>query len=213
VHNKKVVFSILFGEYDVLRSVRVPNPTWDFICVTDRPRNVDGWQDWIIQVSDPLYESREWFITACDKFPSYEYSIMHGGNAVLLLDPDYLLRYILEHDMALFKHPHRDCVYEEAKAVMKLKKAPNDAVIAQMRRYYQEGLPKKFGLSANTLAVKHHSEALRKFERRWWYEVQRGSHRDQLALDYCRWKTGYQWGVIPGDPFDSPLISLTGHRR
>ena len=210
------VYTALFGPYD-----QVMEPYYQqhydrvsFILFTDQQVKLGGWQ--VKRVDrphpDPRYASRYFFDQSSLVLPEYDYTIMHGANARLTMPPAKIVEYLPDDiDIACFAHPHRQTVYEESEACIRYKKDSYGVVDAQMRRYADEGFPKDFRLSACILLVRRNTERLREFETMWWKEVRRGSCRDQLSFDYCRWRTGIEIVYLPGNPFQSPIFKVGKH--
>lgn len=95
------------------------------------------------------------------------------------------------------RHPHRQCAYEEAKAVVKAGKDQAGIVDKQMSRYAKEGFPKGCGLIETNFFVVNlrHPKARQVFEV-WASEIEENSHRDQLSLNYALWKCGADWMAL-----------------
>lgn len=186
------VYTALFGQYDNVQPALWPNS----YLFTDQDIKPDGWQ--VVNVyplEDDRYASRYYFSQSCRVLPQAEYTIMHGANAQLKVEPGSLIKYLGDNDLACCAHP-RGNVYDEAKAVIKMRKDKRETVEAQMERYRQEGF-KGNNLSALILVVRYNSPALQEFETILWNEIQDGSYRDQLAFDYCRWKMKFSISRLP----------------
>ena len=80
--------------------------------------------------------------------------------------------------------------------------------ILTSRRY-----PLNNGLRSGFLIVRRHTPKIAKFNELWWNEVDRGSVRDQLSIDYALWKLGIEPVDIPGDLFRGPHYERKSHRR
>ncbi|GAG56454.1 unnamed protein product [marine sediment metagenome] len=131
---------------------------------------------------------------------------MHGANSQLAIDPWKLIQYLDTTDIAAFRHPHRNCVYEEAKACKMYHKGNPQTINDQMAYYTGQGYPTGNDLSACILLVRRRTPTLALFETRWFAEVSQWSHRDQLSFDYMRWVMDIPVTYLPGDPFLSPDI-------
>jgi hypothetical protein len=179
------IYTALFGNYDNLLPTKFGG-----IVFTDQDIGVDGWE--VHQVSlphpDPRYSSRFYFTQSSYVMPQYEYTIMHGANSQLIMKPDDLVAMLPpDIDIGVFRHPHRDNVYDEAKACIKYRKDKKEIIETQMSRYRDEDFDGD-GLSACILIVRRNTPKLQQFETMWWSEVVHNSCRDQLSFDYCRWK-------------------------
>jgi len=196
---KATVYSAVFGNYDTLQPAARPS-----LCFTDGGMpSVDGWSYYSIYSGrDPKWANRQCKILA-HKHLDTEYSIYHDGNVQMLTSPEKLIAdYLGDADIAVFAHPEgRDCIYQEAREVLRQHKAQPGAVGAQMERYRQDGFPTHFGLSACYVLIRRHTRAVRRFNELWWGEYEKGAKRDQLSFDCTRWKTGIEVATIPGNLF------------
>lgn len=188
------VYTALFGNYDTLLPALHGG-----IVFTDQNITIPFWQMRYVTLPyrDPRYESRYYFDRSCLVMPDYEYTIMHGANAQLVMSPvDLVAKLPADIDIGLFRHPHRDNVYDEAEACIAYRKDKEEVIEKQMDRYQDEGFDGK-NLSACILMVRRNTSRLQEFEAMWWGEVNRGSCRDQLSFDYCRWKLGMPVYYLP----------------
>lgn len=187
------VYTALFGPYDDVKPALYPNS----FLFTDQDIEPDGWR--VIKVKSPhedsRYASRYYFAQSCLVLPAFEYTIMHGANAQLKVEPASLIKHLGDNDLACCVH-YRQTVYDEAKAVIRMRKDDRDVVEAQMDRYRQAGF-NGAGLSALPIVVRYNSDRLQEFEAMLWDEVKNGSCRDQLAFDYCRWILKFPVSRLP----------------
>lgn len=207
-----VVYSAVFGNYDTLRPARYPS-----VCFTDGGmRPVAGWDYRTIYANkDPKWANRHCKIMV-HKHLGVEYSIYHDGNIEMLIDPqEAIARWLKDADIAMFAHPSRKCIYDEALACLILHKALASAVEPHMARYKQEGYPMSNGLAAGWVVIRRHTEAVERFNALWWEEYNKGAKRDQLSFNYVCWKLGIQYAIIPGNLFrgTSKAFRRTAHKR
>lgn len=198
-----VVYTVITGAYDSLRPTE-----WPSICLTDGTvEAAEGWEVREVEMlgSSPQQASRYPKILAHLFFPDTEYTVYVDGNFDLFQDPqEVVARYLQSEDMALFAHPQRSCVYEEAKATIELGKADREVIERQMAFYCQEGLPVGVSLAACTVIVRRNSLVVREFCKCWWAEYMRfpgNTHNDQLSFSYVQWLLDMKYAVIPGNLF------------
>lgn len=184
-----IVFTIITNDWDDLKDP-VPSAGWEYICYTDNPElrsNV-----WDVQVIDK--PQREVKIKGYE-YVGHEPALYIDGSIEILGDLNKFIRGI-RHDWSLWKHPVRDCIFDEAKAVVEVKNQDKDEVAKQMLRY--ETLPRHWGLGQTGVMYRDFSiEWVRKLSRLWWFEVANGVNRDQLSLSYCAWAMGKRPHLIP----------------
>lgn len=202
-----VVYAILFGPYDVV----LPAP-YGGILFTDQDVTPQGWDVRKVEPlhTDPRYAVRYYWRTA-DVVPDADYAIIHGANGRLQMDPTALAGLLpADVDFGVFRHPHRDNVYDEARACINMRKDNAGVIEAQMERYRAEGFPGD-ELSACLLMVRRITERAVPMERAWWNEIVNGSYRDQLSFDYARWKTNTP--IVYLDDLGLTLLSAIKVRR
>jgi hypothetical protein len=141
-------------------------------------------------------------MTPCKYFSGADYTIYLDGNIELLHTPELVIKDLLqEHDMALFPHPQRKCVYHEARKCIRRKKGNPVLIEQQMGHYYLGGFPANFGLTACWVIVRRNTPEVQHFGEAWWKEYLRFSCRDQLSFDFVRWQLGMKYDKILGDLF------------
>jgi len=175
---------------------------WKHVCLSDSP--IPETPPWEIRLvtpksDDTRREARRLKVLSHRYFPKAEYILFHDGN--IRFNMDRPLRWLKQHDMALCAHPERDCIYEEAEICIKSRKDNEGIIRAQMARYKEGGYPENAGLVATTVLLRRHTEAVRRFNERWWEEISKGSVRDQLSFNYVCREFGMGYDIIPGHVF------------
>ena len=194
--NKRVVYTCITGSYDGLIDPEYISDGYDYICFTDNkefksdiwdirplPKEVEGLsqvkKQRFIKINPHLF------------LPEYELSVWVDGNVTLKGNLNELTEKTLVDDCSIYvpKHPSRDCIYSEAKAVISMRKDKEENVNPQIYRYEKEGFPSKYGLLQSNIVIrKHNNEDCKKIMETWSDEVINGSHRDQLSFNYVLWK-------------------------
>ena len=93
-----VVYSAITGGYD--------SPRNDIKCFYDSSLFKDSRRD-----------ARMYKILS-HMFVETDYSIWVDGNIFLLIDPKKLITSLGSNDIAVVRHPNRDCVYSEAEIIL-----------------------------------------------------------------------------------------------
>ena len=144
-------------------------------------------------------------------FVHADYSLWIDGNMRLLAPPEDLVEtHLARHDIALFRHPVRSCVYEEAEECIRLGLDDEDLIRAQMRRYRENGYPAGRGLCENNLILRRHTPAVARLNEAWWSEFCRWSVRDQLSFMVAADRARVPVNII--DAPDGRPFRLAGHR-
>jgi hypothetical protein len=108
-------------------------------------------------------------------------SVWLDGNIELLIpEEEFIKEFLGDADIGLFKHPYRDCIYEEAVADT----GRIDELKEQVDYYRSQGFPEKAGLYECGVLVRRNTEVVNKFNEEWWDEIQRWSARDQISFPY-----------------------------
>lgn len=194
----KVIYTVITGKYDMLRSPDYIDPSFDYVCLTNNHSLTSNF--WEIRYIDDVVEkygekkgSRYPKINAHLFFPNYEESIYIDANIVIKKSMSKFMQENFHEGkiISISKHPRRiGCLYEEKNAVIRCHKDTLANIEPQIDRYKAEGFPKNYGLSENNIIIrKHNDERCVKLVETWWNEVENGSHRDQLSFMYALWKT------------------------
>jgi hypothetical protein len=194
--NRNVVYTCITGGYDTITEPKCLSEGFDYICFTDNenirsdvweirplPKETDGLT---------LVKKQRYVKTNPHKLLSeYNLSIWVDGNVETKGDLNKFIENTLSEDCSIYvpQHPNRNCLYDEALAVIGLKKDTEENVNPQIERYRYEGFPKDYGLlQSNILLRKHNNEDCIKLMEEWFNEIESGSHRDQLSFNYVAWK-------------------------
>jgi len=186
----------------------------DFVCYTENAGlRAPGWKIVVTEPSrqDPRRSARLFKILPHRYFPEYEYSIWMDGTHCPRKNPSELLSFCGPAGIAVFRHPDRSCIYEEARACIQ-RGFDAKTIRAQMARYRVDGYPEGNGLAQSTvIARRHNLPTVSAAMEQWWREVDQGSVRDQLSFDYVMWKSRMRYGCIPGHPYWNEMFYYTPH--
>jgi len=155
------VYSAICGGWDRLRD--------DILCFTAYDR-----------FRDPRLNAKIYKVLS-HKFVDSEYSVWIDGNMRLLVSPEKLVEMMGDSDCALFRHPERDNIYDEANVIIERQKDNALIVDEQMKTYRRSGFTKR-DLGMCGLMVRRNTEEVTRRNERWWSEICRYSVRDQLSF-------------------------------
>jgi hypothetical protein len=216
--NRKVVYTAITGCYDELFTPEYINKDWDYICFTDNPDlTSDFWQIRRMKESDDLdsvKKARKYKIQPHRYLPEYQISLWVDGNFRIVGDIDeYIKIYALKKSMMCMNHPDRDCVYQEAEAVVKLKKDAENIVSIQIKKYIEENYPKNNGMIASGILYrKHNDPVVKELMNEWWNEVIIMSCRDQLSFNYVCWKKDFHYSICNLNYSKNEFFIRTAHK-
>ena len=223
-----VVYTCISGGYDNLLRLKCRDPRWEYVCFTDNPAILcngehNGWKIRPMEFSalDNVRNARWHKMHPHKLFRDYKYSIWIDGNvqvrSPLLYDTADKL---MASGETLFvpQHPYRDCVYEEANAVLAMHKDSPEAVARHVGILRSQGMPEHAGLhETNVVFRRHDDKAVIAMMEDWFSYVERFSRRDQLSFDFVLWKNHRtlpgMWGkgVVRGEGVHFHIVNSAQH--
>ena len=206
---KRVVYTAVFGGFDEIKKAPQIEGI-DFVLFTDRDdMEVEGWQ---INVCDPVEGNPR---MAAKRYKMLPHVFLESYDETLWIDGSFApnssiveaFNYLDERPLAVFLHPDRWCIYEEADVSAKMPKYDARALTDQVRAYRLAGHPIQGGLYAcGIIARNNRAKVIREFNAEWWHECQAFSPQDQVSFPkICRDKglrpgvfRGYLWKTLWG---------------
>lgn len=222
---KTVIYTAIFGGKDKLLEPEFKPAGCDFVCFSDTEFTSPTWKVVKTEMigNDPVRNARRHKVLAHKLFPEYTYSVWVDGNIIVRGDVNELIAEKLQHmNMAIYDHAYttgdaRDCVYDEAKALLKFSKGSKykddpELIKAQIAKYKAEGYPKHNGLISSMELIRRHNEpdVVATMED-WWREIDAHSRRDQLSFNYVAWKHQLPLEVIHEDSRYNKYFLHTAH--
>ena len=191
---KKVIYQCRIGSgYSFYEPLYI-NPDWDYLCFTDDTELVSEYYK-IINVSsingDNRRTAKKIKTLAHEYVSNYDISIYIGSEFKIRCDLNNLIKnnFSKNIDMACIRHNKRNCIYKEAKKIIKLGYDKKEIVQKQMKKYHEEGFPGEMGLAAFFIFIRwHNRDIVKNFMKQWYHEILEGSSRDLLSFNYVLWK-------------------------
>jgi hypothetical protein len=93
--------------------------------------------------------------------------------------------WLKDADMALWKHPSRDCIYEEAvqaKGLFHPSETIRRDIDRQIEHYRQIGIPRHIGMAECGVIIRRNKPIVNRFNEAWWAEICCYSQRDQISF-------------------------------
>lgn len=198
---KIAVYTVIFGTYDVLREPKCRPDNCDYYLISDRVRPPEGsaWKSMELPAkmreriagSGSVQRNRFFKMLPHLLFPEYNYSVYLDGNIQLVTDPTEFINRMPAYGASFHRHVSRDCVFEEAKAILEQKKAPEDVMQELMDFLTEEQMPAHYGLLECPVIVRqHHSPVCIELMEAWWELFERFPYRDQMLLPYILYRRG-----------------------
>lgn len=111
--------------------------------------------------------------------------------------------------VGMWKHPARDCAYQEAAFSAVLPKYYGEQLDEQTAAYLEDGFPRHWGLWAAGLIV--YKSVTIVLGTAWMKEIEKWGIQDQVSLSYAAWKTGLIPEHLPHHLLDNPWVHLHFH--
>ncbi|MDE6571191.1 MAG: DUF616 domain-containing protein [Alphaproteobacteria bacterium] len=193
-----VVYTCITNGYDNLIQHTYTNQDWDYVCFTDNTKllqrnRVGIWQirPLAFSASDHTKNAR-WHKTHPHVlFPEYQASLWIDSNGDILTPHIFDLATHKNQSLMIPYHFSRDCIFDEANAVVKYHKDSPENVNNVV--YYLESnqMPRNYGLNeTNIIFRRHHDPKIIHLMDSWWHHIENYSKRDQLSLSYVLWRAG-----------------------
>lgn len=163
--------------------------------------------------NNPRLRARRHKLLSHELYRGAEYTLWHDGCLTPLTDPWELVdRYLQDVDICVFKHMQRNCIYQEERECVRLKKDSPEVLDRVASRYRAEGYPEHNGLAETTAVLRRHTSEVKAFNQQWWEELRENSIRDQMSFDYLMWRNGMKYSTFEGTRCASPHFKWRPHR-
>lgn len=221
--NKKVVYTSLVGDYDILPEPKFIMKDWDYVCFSNNYKNKNS----IWRIEPIPFKSRNNHILSryAKILPhrvlkDYDYSLYIDANIEITGDliEKRINELIKEHQiLSQIPHPSRNCIYKEAQFCIELGMDRRHLIEKQIKFLKQEKYPENNGLFENGLIFRcHNNPQIITLNEDWWNIFLKYSKRDQLSLVFLLWKNG-----IHCEPFtplgmsvrNIPSINYSFHKK
>lgn len=196
---KVAVYLAVTNRYDTVRPPRQRVAGWDYLAFTDGTVNAPGFAPHAMTFDhdNPRLRAKHYKLRPhrVPELAAYDASVYVDGHLELIGDLEALVETGLATANLAAVSRAACSIYDEAKTVVRVGKAPADAVAAQMQRYRAEGCPDNIGFFQGGLLIRRHTAPdVAAFGDLWWDEVVTAGHgRDQLSHMYAVWKTNLAW--------------------
>lgn len=215
---KGVIYTAITGNYDNVKEPKYINSEYDYILFTNNPAiTSEVWDVRYVDNKEQLDNvrlARRIKILGHEYLPEYDFSIWVDAKLEIVGDMDvYKNKYRGKESMLCFNHYDNDCIYQEKKACLSLKKDEPEVMEQQMEKYRREGYPEHNGLIDSGFLVRDlHDENVKKVMETWWAEVVTGSKRDQLSFNYACWKNDFVYDTSELFIYGNEYVRLHNHR-
>lgn len=201
-----IVYTACFGGFDSFQPQAPQDIAVDWYAFTDN-QDAEVPEPWKAIVVPGKYDvprmSAKWY-----KLQPHRIEEFTGTRDVVWIDanmqitePSFAAGALASrrNGFAAWRHPERDCIYEEAVVSVRLSKYTR-RVIHQVEHYRAEGHPQHGGLFAcGTLAWDTSQRRVNQLGDAWLAECEAWTYQDQLSLPVVCRRMNFQPGVFPLD--------------
>lgn len=188
-----VVYTAIIGGYDTLKP-QPELPGVEYVCYTDRIDELEHVAPWtVVQVAEPDFElhhagsgsraTAKWYkLHPHVLFPDQQTLWIDGS---ITIKSEYALGELINPGwgLRLYRHPLRNCIYDELLASLPLGKYGGQDVVRQCAVYRKEWHhPDYWGLWAGGIIARAPDQRVRDLFDAWWLENTTWSLQDQLSL-------------------------------
>lgn len=213
---KVAVYTAIVGGYDDLK----PHPddeSVDWICFSDRDQPDLGWQVRKIVPKPnihPRMVAKRYKVLPHLVLPEYDITIWVDGSH-LVRSPHFAreaVEQLGDSSWAQYRHPDRDCIYDELEISLTLQKYVGQSMREQVDNYRTEGHPAHWGLWAAGTLVRRRNQRVADLCREWWSEIICWSYQDQLSLPVVFRRTGIRPVEFHhSQTLGNPWLSIIAH--
>jgi hypothetical protein len=208
--NKRVVFTILFGDYESLNELEVNRESnVDYIAFTDSDQvKSESWQVRRIMPrfkADSVRSQRLAKLSPPLIREEYEQSLYVDNTVKLKAPVNKILDSLLKDSVCTIPaHSHRDTLRQEFEVVLAANLDSRERIEEQFQ-HYEEFNPQILDEKPywTGIIARSHGDELKKLENIWADHILRYSRRDQLSLNIAAQESGLQIRKLDIDNFES----------
>lgn len=184
---RNLVFTVNLGGYDRVRPMEFKAKNTDYIMFTDGTEEVKGWKTVTVSPGlDVKKRSREIKICIHKFVKGYKMYIYTDANYLHFQDVTLYANKYFSGGMLIHTHPKRNCLFQEARKVVQLRRGDTKIIQEQTTYYSMTGMVRNYGLFQNGFFIRDNKA--NKFCEQWYAEIDKYSYRDQISLPFCIFK-------------------------
>lgn len=210
--NDKVIYTAIFGGRDAINDSHVRTEGWDYVLFTDNPElRSDFWDVRVVQSEhdDPARAHKPYKLLPHIHLPEYKKSIWVDANLQLNSLSDFDC---LRCDVAMFEHPYRDCIYEEAEFCSYLNLDNEETINRHVDFLRDCGYPRNNGLNCGGFIYRDHKKCVKVYNM-CFALTKAFSKRDQLSMMFSLWVNGMKYTEIIGSLLDNKYFKIKPHAK
>ena len=131
--------------------------------------------------------------------PDYDYYFWIDSTHILEQNPHEVIeKYLKDSDVAVFKHPERDCIYIEGEFVKQIRFDHPNLLEDQLAFYKDVCYPEHNGLYELPVRVQRNNSLTQRMGWMWWEQICMFSSRDQISFPFTCHQLGIKPAILPG---------------
>jgi hypothetical protein len=194
------VYTAAFGGYDDLQP-HPEIPGVDFIAFTDTPVESEHWDVRVVEPNGehPRTQAKRYKLFPDEYLPEHEFTVWVDASHEILTELFAANAYtaVDETGIALYEHPWRNCIYDEAQVSVGMEKYAGLPIEAQVESYRAEGHPEHWGLYACGTIARRNTPAVAELMAAWSEEIDRWTYQDQLSFPVVCRRAGIRAARFP----------------
>jgi len=108
-----------------------------------------------------------------------DYFMWIDGDITLTAEPKELVELMGDKDLLFFKHPTRDCLFDEVIDCQRIGRGDTEEMAEQYEDY--SGFTRHNGLIESAVFIRKNNKEVNELMEKWWIEISRYSSRDQVS--------------------------------
>lgn len=213
------VYTCITGEYDSINEFfDYKEKNIDYYLFTNNKKIVsDFWNVIYIENNnlDNIRLARKIKILGNEIINKYKISVWIDG-ATYLKKPisDFINNEcdMKKYSLVSFKHPNRNCIYDEAKACVIYNRDSKETIMNEISFLKKENYPCNNGLIESAILVRRNDDVILKKTMKLWFEmILKYSYRDQLSFNYVAWQEKLNFKLLNMSAFDNKYFGRNIH--
>ena len=204
---KTIVYSAIYGDYDKPKALPLKEKP---ILFTDTSESTDWEVRKVFREEEHPRMKAKYFKCMPHQVLDCDISIWIDGSATIKSPyfREWCMEKLGDNDIALFRHPDRDCIYDEANVSRGMAKYRGLPILEQVMEYKRGGYPVHGGLWACTMLIRRHNDKVKKFNKLWWRHNNKYTYQDQLSFPICAREAGLSIGTIGDNQWHNDIINF-----
>jgi GT2 family glycosyltransferase len=212
------VYTTIYGDYAHLKPIPQQTIKANYYCITDNKElTCPGWETIVqeapSQYTHPRMKAKYFklFPWAVKHISDSDVSIYIDGS--IEVKSNRFIEYCIKHlddDFTLFRHPQRNCIYEEIEASKPLKKYQSENLVGQGNSYKKEH-PANWGLWACGVMVRKQSDKIKKLMADWMNEINKWTYQDQISFPVVCKRNNFIPTSFPDNQYSNDYFNVIWH--